>query len=103
MNEETRGTKLRGTAPKALLLNDGSRLALEGDDADGGTIAWKRAGDEAVSPEGITVAEALDLAGEEHRDYVATRTRAEAAWLRMVSDWYREQADRLSVDLAGAY
>jgi hypothetical protein len=31
---------------------------------------------------------------------VATRTRAEAEWMRAMADWYRDQADRLCSELA---
>ncbi len=98
-----RGVGTDGHAPQALVLTDGSQIALEGADEEGGRIAWSRGAEEAVSPEGITVGEALALAGEEHREYVVTRTRAEVAWLNLVAEWYREQAERLSIDLAGAY
>jgi hypothetical protein len=94
-----RGVKVGGRQPKALLLNDGSRLSLEDGDS-AGRAEWTRVGDEA---EEISVAEAIRLAGDDHAGYVTTRTRAEVEWLRLVADWYREQAERLSVDLAGAY
>jgi hypothetical protein len=48
------------------------------------------------------VSEAADLAGEEYAPYVAVRTRAEAEWLRSVSEWYRDQADRLQRELREA-
>jgi hypothetical protein len=42
------------------------------------------------------------LAGDEFDHYVRVRTRAEAEWLRAVSDWYRDQADRLQRELQDA-
>lgn len=99
---EVTGVKVGGRTPKALLLNDGTRLALEEDDAPQGQLRWTRVGDDERS-EPLSVAEAAELAGDEHAEYVAVRTRAEVAWLNVVAEWYREQADRLAVDLAGAY
>lgn len=96
---DVQGVKVGGRQPKALLLNDGSRLSLEDGDS-AGSVEWIRVGDEAQE---ISVAEAVQLAGDDHAGYVTTRTRAEVEWLRLVADWYREQADRLSVDLAGAH
>ena len=50
----------------------------------------------------MSVSEATSLAGDEFAHYVEVRTRAEAEWLRAVSDWYREQADRLQGELAAS-
>jgi len=91
-----RGRSLRGDDPQRLELNDGSRLMLDGA-ADQERVQWRRIGRRRSN---VTVSEAVDLAGNEFGDYVAIRTRAEAAWLRAVSDWYREQADRLQRELA---
>jgi hypothetical protein len=96
-----RGLQVGGREPKALLLTDGTRLALEEDSAPGGRVEWTRIDDEASRE--LTVAEAMELAGEDHAGYVKVRTRAEVEWLNVVAEWYREQADRLAVDLAGAY
>jgi|SRR5215211_3552184 len=95
-DEQVRGTTLRGDEPKRLELSDGSRLLLDGS-ADQDRVEWKRLGRRRSR---LSVAEARRLAGEEYAGYVATRTRAEAEWLRSVADWYREQADRLQRELA---
>jgi hypothetical protein len=92
------GIRVAGRQPKSLMLNDGTRLALE-EQHSGGRAEWTRVGDDA---EEISVAEAIELAGDDHAGYVTTRTRAEVEWLRLVAEWYRDQADRLAVDLAGA-
>ena len=91
-----RGRKLRGEDPQRLELSDGSRLMLDGR-ADQARIQWRRLGRRRSN---VTVGEALDLAGSEFGDYVAIRTRAEAAWLRAMADWYRDQAERLQRELA---
>jgi hypothetical protein len=44
-----------------------------------------------------------DVVRQEHREYVAAPTQADREWLAMVRLAYREQADRLSIDLGGAY
>ena len=93
-----RGTSLRGDAPSRLELSDGSRLMLDGT-VDQNEVEWRRLGRQRTA---VSVSEAEELAGEEFGDYVAVRTRAEAEWLRAVSDWYREQADRLQRQLADA-
>ncbi|MGZ5309969.1 MAG: hypothetical protein ACXWDQ_05920 [Solirubrobacterales bacterium] len=101
-SKEVTGVKVGGRTPKALLLNDGTRLALEDADNPRGESRWTRVGDDDRS-EALSVAEAAELAGDRHTDYVAVRTRAEVEWLHIVAEWYREQADRLAIDLAGAY
>ena len=93
-----KGSTLRGDTPRRLELNDGTRLMLDGT-ADQGRIQWRRLGRKRTN---VSVSEAASLAGEEYAPYVAVRTRAEAEWLRAVSDWYREQADRLQRELADA-
>jgi hypothetical protein len=95
MEERVRGTTLRGDEPKRLELSDGSRLML---DATSGyeRTAWRRLG---RGHTGVSVAEAVDLAGGEFADYVQVRTRAEVEWLRAVADWYRQRADRLQSQL----
>src|SRR5436190_7372582 len=93
-----RGSSLRGDAPSRLELNDGSRLMLDGT-VDQNQVKWRRLGRRRTA---VSVSEARELAGEEFGDYVAVRTRAEAEWLRAVSDWYREQADRLQRELVDA-
>ncbi|SRR6266508_1374730 len=100
-DDQVRGTTLRGDEPKRLELSDGSRLLLDGS-ASQDPIEWRRLGGrhENISHESISVAEASRLAGDDYSGYVATRTRAEAEWLRTVADWYRDQADRLQGELA---
>jgi hypothetical protein len=90
------GRSLRGEAPMRLELNDGTRLMLDAT-ADQEHVEWRRLGRRRTA---ISVSEATRLAGDDFADYVAVRTRAEAEWLRAVSDWYREEADRLQRELA---
>jgi hypothetical protein len=97
-NPLIRGSTLRGETPQRLQLSDGTRLMLDGT-ADQGRVQWRRLGRRR---DNVSVSEAASLAGEEYAPYVAVRTRAEAEWLRAVSDWYREQADRLQRELADA-
>jgi hypothetical protein len=96
MEEPVRGTSLHGDEPKRLELSDGSRLMLDGASEDERT-AWRRLGRGHTS---VSVAEAVDLAGDDFARYVAVRTRAEVEWLRAVADWYRQRADRLQNQLA---
>ena len=100
MEEDIRGTSLRGDEPKRLELSDGSRLMLDAGSADRGT-AWRWLG--RRRHRGVSVAEAVDLAGHEFADYVEVRTRAEVEWLRAVADWYRQRADRLQSQLADTH
>jgi hypothetical protein len=93
------GVQVGGREPKALLLNDGSRLALEEDGAPDGVPEWTRVGADGDQEVDLSVAEALELAGDQHAEYVEVRTRAEVEWLRLIAEWYREQADRLAGDL----
>jgi hypothetical protein len=93
-----RGRTLRGDSPKRLELSDGTRLLLDGA-AEQPTVHWRRLGRRRSD---VSVSEATRLAGDEFSHYVEVRTRAEAEWLRQVSDWYREQADRLTRELAAA-
>jgi hypothetical protein len=96
------GVQIGGREPKALLLNDGTRLALEEDIGPGGRADWTRVGDDGVGSEGLSVADAIRVAGDEYADYVRIRTRAEIAWLRLVSEWFDDEAKRLGRDLAEA-
>ena len=50
----------------------------------------------------LSVADALRIAGERHADYVRIRTRSEIAWLRLVSEWFEQEATRLDGDLTAA-
>ena len=93
-----RGRELLGSDPQRLELSDGTRLMLDSS-GDQERVRWRRLGRRRSS---VSVAEAVDLAGAEFGDYVAIRTRAEAAWLRAVADWYGDQADRLQRELAEA-
>lgn len=81
-----------------LELNDGTRLMLDAT-VDQERVEWRRLGRRRTR---VSVSEARQLAGDEFADYVTVRTRAEAEWLRAVSDWYREQADRLQRELRDA-
>ena len=89
-----------GREPKALLLSDGSRLALE-DDGPGGRADWMLLGDDAEDRE-VSVADAMRIAGDQHADYVRIRTRSEVAWLRLVSEWFEQEAERLDLELTSA-
>jgi hypothetical protein len=101
--KSTHGVKVGGREPKALLLSDGTRLSLEEDIGPGGRADWTLVGDDgADGAEDLSVAEAVRLAGEEYADYVRIRTRTEVAWLRLVSEWFDDQAERLDRELAAA-
>ena len=95
------GVAVAGREPKALLLSDGSRLALE-DDGPGGRPDWALLGDDGLSERDLSVADAILIAGDDHAEYVRVRTRAEAAWLRLVSEWFEREAQRLDVELEEA-
>ena len=97
------GIQLGGREPKALLLSDGSRLALEDEAGPGGRSDWTLVGESGHDGAGLSVADAMRIAGEDHADYVRVRTRAEVAWLRVVSEWFEEQAERLDRDLSAAH
>ena len=101
-NERVQGQRLRGRAPKTLDLGDGGVLALDHEAADAGCADWTLVRDGEERATGVSVAKALELAGSEHADYVRTRTRAEVAWLRIVSEWFSDQAERLDRELAGS-
>jgi hypothetical protein len=96
------GIKVGGREPKALLLNDGTRLSLEEDIGPGGRADWTLVGDDGIGADGLTVADAIQVAGDEYADYVRIRTRAEIAWLRLVSEWFDDEAKRLDGDLTDA-
>jgi hypothetical protein len=100
--KSVQGVQVGGREPKALLLSDGTRLSLEEDIGPGGRADWTRVGDDGSGADGLSVADALQVAGDEYADYVRVRTRAEIAWLRLVSEWFDEEADRLDRDLAKA-
>ena len=75
------GVWTRGTHPQELVLSDGSRLLLESSVGGDGEVAWRRTNGRDVTEGSVSVPEALDLAGDVYSDYVAVRTRAEAAAL----------------------
>jgi hypothetical protein len=94
------GLQVGGREPKALLMSDGSRLALE-EDGPGGRADWMLLGDDGGDRE-LSVADAMRIAGEQHADYVRIRTRSEVAWLRLVSEWFEDEARRLDGELTAA-
>jgi hypothetical protein len=95
------GVNVGGREPKALLLSDGSRLALE-EEGPGGRADWMLLGDRGDADRDLTVADAIQIAGERHADYVRIRTRSEIAWLRLVSEWFEQEARRLDSELSAA-
>jgi hypothetical protein len=95
------GVQVGGREPKALLLSDGSRLALE-EEGPGGRADWMLLVDDDAGDRDLTVAEAIRLAGDRHADYVRIRTRSEVAWLRLVSEWFEQEARRLDSELTSA-
>ena len=95
------GLQVGGREPKALLMNDGSRLALE-DDGPGGRADWMLRGDDGAENRELSVADAMRVAGDRHADYVRIRTRSEVAWLRLVSEWFEQEARRLDGELSAA-
>ena len=95
------GVQVGGREPKALLMSDGSRLALE-DEGPGGRADWMLLGDDAVDDRELSVADAIRVAGDQHADYVRIRTRSEVAWLRLVSEWFEQEARRLDGELTAA-
>jgi hypothetical protein len=99
--DSVQGVQVGGREPKALLLNDGTRLSLE-DDGPGGRADWTVVGDDAGAGHSLSVADAVRLAGEEHADYVRIRTRSEVAWLRVVAEWFDGEAERLDRELSEA-
>jgi hypothetical protein len=98
---EVRGIQVGGREPKALLLTDGTRLALE-DEGPGGRADWMLLGDDGAGDQELSVADAIRIAGERHADYVRIRTRSEVAWLRLVSEWFEQEARRLDTELTAA-
>jgi hypothetical protein len=95
------GVQVGGREPKALLMSDGTRLALE-DEGPGGRADWMLLGDDAVDDRELSVADAIRVAGDRHADYVRIRTRSEVAWLRLVSEWFEHEARRLDGELTAA-
>jgi hypothetical protein len=99
--QRVNGVGLHGDEPKRLCLSDGSRLVLDPESRSrSGNVVWKRVGwRRRDGSNDVSVREAQDLAGDGFECYVTTRTKAEAAWMHSVADWYHEQANRLSADL----
>ncbi|HEX5820231.1 MAG TPA: hypothetical protein VFY30_00540 [Solirubrobacterales bacterium] len=95
------GLQVGGREPKALLMTDGTRLALE-DEGPGGRADWMLLGDDGASERELSVADAIRVAGDQHADYVRIRTRSEVAWLRLVSEWFDKEARRLDGELSAA-
>jgi hypothetical protein len=95
------GLQVGGRDPKALLMSDGSRLALE-EEGPGGRADWMLLGDGGTADRELSVADAMRIAGEAHADYVRIRTRSEVAWLRVVSEWFEQEATRLDGELRTA-
>ena len=102
MSRQVEPVQVGGREPKALLLSDGSRLALEDEAGPGGRSDWTLVGENGHDGPGLSVGEALRIAGEDHAEYVRVRTRAEVAWLRTVAEWFEQQAERLDRDLTAA-
>ncbi|MDX6606242.1 MAG: hypothetical protein QOD14_782 [Solirubrobacterales bacterium] len=92
------GLQVGGREPKALLLTDGTRLALE-DEGPGGRADWMLLGDDGANDRELSVRDAIRIAGDQHADYVRIRTRSEVAWLRLVSEWFEQEARRLDGQL----
>jgi hypothetical protein len=95
------GLQVGGREPKALLMSDGTRLALE-DEGPGGRADWMLLGDGEAGDRELSVADAIRIAGDEHANYVRIRTRSEVAWLRLVSEWFEQEARRLDGALTAA-
>jgi hypothetical protein len=88
---------------QGVQLSDGTTLTLEEKAQNESLTEWVLTGAEKPSDGTVSVAQAMNLAGDEHGEYVSVRTRSEVAWLRMVSEWFAEQADRLDGELAAAH
>ena len=95
------GVQVGGREPKALLLSDGTRLALE-EEGPGGRADWMLLGEDGAGDRDLSVADAIRIAGDRHADYVRIRTRSEIAWLHLVSEWFEQEARRLDSDLTEA-
>ena len=97
-----RGIQVGGREPKALLLSDGTRLSLEEDTGPRGRADWTLVGDDGEAAGELSVTDAIRIAGDQHADYVRIRTRSEVAWLRLVSEWFEQEAERLDLELTSA-
>jgi hypothetical protein len=83
-------------------LSDGTTLTLEEKAQNESLTEWVLTGSEEPSDGTLSVAQAMNIAGDDAA-YVSVRTRSEVAWLRLVSEWFAEQADRLDGELAAAH
>ncbi len=97
-----RGVWTRGTDPQELVLSDGSRLALDSGLNGDGEVGWRRTDGRDATEGSVSVPEAAELAGHAYEAYVAVRTRAEAEWLRAISESCRREASRLEAGLIAA-
>jgi hypothetical protein len=88
---------------QGVKLDDGTRLSLEERAQNESLNEWVLTGSEKPGEGTLSVAQAMSLAGDEYADYVSVRTRSEVAWLRLVSEWFAEQAERLDGELAAAH
>lgn len=88
---------------QGVQLSDGTTLTLEEKAQNESLNEWVLTGSENPSDGTLSVAQAMSLAGDEHGNYVSVRTRSEVAWLRLVSEWFAEQADRLDGELTAAH
>ena len=85
------GLQVGGREPKALLMSDGTRLALE-DDGPGGRADWMLLGDDGAGDASSASPTRSGSPATQHADYVRIRTRSEVAWLRLVSEWFEQEA-----------
>ena len=95
-DSQVQGVWIRGEHPKELVLSDGSRLALE---SEAGRVEWHRRDELRGCEDRVTFGDALAMAGT-FRPYVEVRTRAEAQWLRTISQWCESEAGRLEGELS---
>ena len=83
-------------------MRDGATLSMEERAQNESLTEWVLTGSPEPQDGTVSVAQALSLAGDEYADYVSVRTRSEVAWLRLVSEWFADQANRLDGELAAA-
>jgi hypothetical protein len=88
---------------QGVRLSDGTLLTLEEEVQNESLTEWVLTGSEQPWQGSVSVAKAMSIAGEEHAEYVSVRTRSEIAWLRLVSEWFAEQAERLDGELQAAH
>jgi hypothetical protein len=84
-------------------LDDGTTLTFEEKAQNESLTEWVLTGSQAPEAGTVSVAQAMSIAGDEYADYVSVRTRSEVAWLRLVSEWFAEQAERLDGELRAAH